>query len=57
MKKLIHFIRQCRCKHDLEFICEKLRWGDDTGWGDGRVVGVTRIYVCKKCGYTHKVDI
>ena len=40
MRKLIHFFHQLRCKHDLEFIREKLRWGDDTGWGDGRVVGL-----------------
>jgi len=57
MRKLIHFFHQLRCKHDLEFISEKPRWDDDGGHGGGDFVGTTRIYVCKKCGYVHKVNI
>lgn len=51
MRWIIHYLRQCFCKHDFELIA-KVRVKDEwTGESDHWT------YFCKKCGYVRKVEI
>lgn len=49
MRWLINYIRSCFCKHDWELIIDE-RYGTDI------VPYITKVYRCKKCGYSKKYE-
>lgn len=51
MRSIINYIRSCFCKHDWELIMHTKYYEDvesDTPYR------VTKVYRCKKCGYSKK---
>lgn len=53
MRWLINYIRSMFCKHKWEYIAETINYD----WLSGDTpAGYTKIYRCKKCGYTQKIN-
>lgn len=53
MKWLINYIRSCFCDHDWEHIHD-IRHIE---YEINAVIGYTKIYRCKKCGYVQKIKM
>ena len=52
MRSIINYFRSCFCKHDCELIMKTQYYDDDVN--SDVPYRATKVYRCKKCGYSKK---
>lgn len=52
MRMLVHYFRQCFCKHNFEIQDITVKYHTGNGWGDyKKEEKIKRYMYCNKCGY------